>query len=124
MDLIAKKCVACEGGMPPLSGVALESYLKEVNGPDASVGIKWEVMDPDAGVGAGRKKIRKEFAFPDFKSALAFVNKVGEIAESEGHHPDIQLGWGRVVVELCTHAIGGLSENDFILAAKIDMLPH
>lgn len=112
MGLIGKKCVACEGGVPPLSGAALEPYLKEVNGPDASVGVKWEVVE--------EKKIRKEFTFPDFKSALAFVNKVGGIAESEGHHPDIQLGWGRVVVELWTHAIGGLSENDFILAAKID----
>lgn len=104
MDLTAKKCVACEGGVLPLSGVALEPYLQEVAG--------WNVVES--------KKIRKEFTFPDFKSALAFVNKVGEIAESEGHHPDIQLGWGRVVVEIWTHAIGGLSENDFILAAKID----
>lgn len=107
MDLTAKKCTACEGGIPLLSGVALEPYLKEV-------GVKWEVV--------GGKKIRKEFAFSDFKSALAFVNKVGDIAESEGHHPDIQLGWGRVVVELWTHAIGGLSENDFIVAAKIDAI--
>ena len=104
MDLTAKKCVACEGGVPPLSGALLEPYLKEVTG--------WEVVDG--------KKIRKVFTFPDFKSALAFVNKVGDIAESEGHHPDIQFGWGKVVIELTTHAIGGLSENDFILAAKID----
>lgn len=119
MNLAAKKCVACEGGIPPLTGAALEPYLREVNGPDASpaptgaseVGVKWEVI--------GDKKIRKIFTFPDFKSAIAFVNKIGEIAESEGHHPDLQLSWGRVVVELTTHAIGGLSENDFILAAKI-----
>lgn len=104
MNLAAKKCVACEGGVPPLTGAALEPYLKEVKG--------WHVVE--------NKKIMKEFTFPDFKNALAFVNKVGDIAEAEGHHPDIQLGWGKVVVELSTHAIGGLSENDFILAAKID----
>ena len=104
MNLTSKKCVACEGGVPPLSGTLLEPYLKEVMG--------WEVVDG--------KKIRKVFTFPDFKGALAFVNKVGEIAEAEGHHPGIQLGWGKVVIELTTHAIGGLSENDFILAAKID----
>lgn len=124
MDLIGKKCVACEGGVFPLSGAALEPYLEAVNGPDASpaptgaseVGVKWEVVE--------NKKIRKEFTFPDFKSALAFVNKVGDIAESEGHHPDIQLGWGRVGIELWTHAINGLSENDFIVAAKIDQFAH
>lgn len=107
MGLTARKCVACEGGIPPLSGAALEPYLKEVKG--------WSLTN-------GEKMIRKEFAFPDFKSALAFVNKVGDIAESEGHHPDVQLGWGKVVIELSTHAIKGLSENDFILAAKIDAI--
>ncbi|MDP3974861.1 MAG: 4a-hydroxytetrahydrobiopterin dehydratase [Candidatus Jorgensenbacteria bacterium] len=106
MNLIAKKCVPCEGGTLPLTGATLELYLKEVKG--------WKVSEG--------KKIRKEFTFSDFKSALAFVNKVGEIAESEGHHPDVALSWGKAVVELWTHAIGGLSENDFILAAKIDKL--
>lgn len=66
--------------------------------------------------------LTKQFKFPDFRSALAFVNKVGEIAESEGHHPDITLGWGKVSIMLWTHAAGGLTENDFILAAKIDQL--
>ncbi len=107
MDLTIKKCVACEGGIPPLSGATLEPYLKEVHG--------WTLDE-------GEKKIKKEFTFPDFKSALAFVDMVGAIAESEGHHPDIQLGWGKVVVELTTHALGGLSENDFIVAAKIDAI--
>jgi 4a-hydroxytetrahydrobiopterin dehydratase len=106
MNLAAKKCVACEGGVPPLTGTMLEPYLAEVKG--------WSIVDG--------KKIRHEFTFPDFVSALAFVNKVGGIAESEGHHPDIQLSWGKVVVKLWTHAIGGLSENDFILAAKIDAI--
>lgn len=68
------------------------------------------------------KEIEKEFTFLDFKSALDFVNKIGALAEVEGHHPDIELGWGRVEVELSTHAIGGLSVNDFILAAKINSL--
>jgi len=112
MNLTEKKCVACEGSVPPLAGALLEKYLGEVNSPDAGVGVSWEVMEG--------KKIRKEFTFKDFKDALAFVNKVGAIAESEGHHPEIQLGWGKVVVELSTHAIGGLSENDFVLAAKVD----
>lgn len=105
MDLTAKKCVACEGGMPPLTGAMLEPYLKAVKG--------WALNEDG-------KKIRKDFSFPDFKTALAFVNRVGEIAEAEGHHPDIQLGWGKAAVELWTHAINGLSENDFIVAAKID----
>lgn len=104
MDLISKKCVACEGGTLPLTGAALEPYRKEVKG--------WEVIEG--------KKIQKTFTFKDFKSALAFTNAVGNIAEAEGHHPDIRLSWGKVVVELWTHAIGGLSENDFIVAAKIN----
>jgi 4a-hydroxytetrahydrobiopterin dehydratase len=66
--------------------------------------------------------LRREFGFGDFVSALALVNKVGELAESEGHHPDIQLSWGRVVVEIWTHKIDGLTESDFVLAAKIDQL--
>ena len=66
------------------------------------------------------KSISKNFKFKDFKEALAFVNKVGDIAESEGHHPDIELGWGKVTITLSTHAIGGLSQNDFIVAAKIN----
>ncbi len=81
-------------------------YLEEVK--------DWKVEDG--------KKLKREFKFKDFKEALAFVNKIGETAEEESHHPDIELGWGRVAVELSTHAIGGLSVNDFILAAKIDKL--
>ncbi len=81
-------------------------YLEEVK--------DWEVEDA--------KKIKRKFKFKDFKEALTFVNKIGAIAQVEGHHPDIELGWGRVKVELSTHAIGGLSVNDFILAAKINKL--
>lgn len=103
-NLINKKCVPCEGGMPPLTAEEIEKYLPEV--PD------WEVLD--------NKKIQREFKFKDFKEAMAFVNKVADLAESEGHHPDIHLhNWNKVRLELSTHAIGGLSENDFILAAKV-----
>lgn len=107
MDLTQKKCVACEGGIPPLKGELLQKYLGQVKG--------WRLVD-DA-------KIRKEFVFKNFKEALAFVNKVGELAETEQHHPDIHLvSYKKVIIELSTHAIGGLSENDFIVAAKINNL--
>ncbi len=98
----------------PLQGTQIQEYLSQLTMP-------WEVADgnPSTGLGA---RIRKEFRFKNFKEALDFVNKVGDIAEQENHHPDIFLAWGKVVVELSTHAIGGLSENDFILAAKIESL--
>ena len=107
MDLTKKKCVACEGGMPPLSRVEADALLREV---------------PEWLLAADTKKISREFKFSDFKSALAFVNRVGEVAEAEGHHPDIFLAYGRVRIELWTHAVCGLSENDFIVAAKISRL--
>lgn len=106
-SLLQKKCIACEGGAFALSRTEAEVLLRQVSG--------WKLSD-DA------KRISREFPFPDFKSALDFVNRVGAIAEEEGHHPDIFLSWGKVRVELWTHAVGGLSENDFILAAKIDPL--
>jgi len=105
--LAQKKCVACEGWETPLNKIEAEVLLKQVPG--------WE-LDADA------KNISRKFKFKDFAQALAFTNKVGAIAESEGHHPDIELGWGRVAITLTTHAIKGLSENDFIVAAKIDEL--
>lgn len=108
MKLSEKKCVACEGGVAPLQGKELRTYLEEVE--------NWELVEG--------KKIKKEFVFKNFKEALAFVHKVGEIAEEEGHHPDIHLvSYKKVIIELWTHAIGGLSENDFIVAAKIDTMP-
>lgn len=106
-DLAAKVCVACEGGVPPLSKEQAKQLSAQIQGWTVSGDSKW---------------LSKEFKFKDFKEALAFTNKVGEIAEKEGHHPDIVLSWGKVVIELTTHAIQGLSENDFILAAKIDQL--
>lgn len=107
MDLTGQKCVPCEGGTKPMTAEEAKPYLEEVK--------NWKLEDDG-------KKIEKKFKFRDFKEALAFVNNIGEIAEAEGHHPDIELGWGRVEVELSTHAIGGLSVNDFILAAKINKL--
>ena len=108
LHLTDKKCVACEGGVPPLNSAQCSVFSEQVP--------EWKIA-PDT------KSISREFAFKDFKSALAFVNKIGALAEEEGHHPDLTLGWGKVGVFLTTHAIHGLSENDFILAAKIDLLP-
>ena len=113
-DLTKKKCVPCEGGVKPLTPDEYGAFIRaELSG--------WEdVDDPSASSGQG-KRIEKDYKFKNFKEALYFVNKVGEIAESEGHHPDINLyGWNKVKLSLTTHAIGGLSENDFILASKID----
>ncbi len=105
MDLTQKRCVACEGGAQPMTPMEAGAMSKHING--------WTVA-------RGAKKISKEFKFRNYIEAMAFANKITPIAESEGHHPDLSVGWGRVEVELTTHAIKGLSENDFILAAKID----
>jgi 4a-hydroxytetrahydrobiopterin dehydratase len=105
-DLAGKTCVPCRGGVPPLKGKELQDLAKQVSG--------WKVVN--------EHHITKSFTFPDFKAALAFVNKVGEVAESQGHHPDILLGWGKVEITTWTHKIDGLTESDFILAAKFDQL--
>lgn len=106
-DLSKKKCVPCEGGIDPFDKEKIAYYLPIVP--------EWKVIED--------KRIDKEFIFKDFKEALDFVNKVGKIAEAEGHHPNIYLhNWNKVKIELFTHAIEGLSENDFILAVKIDLL--
>lgn len=102
--LADKHCVPCRGGVPPLKGEALRQLAAQVP--------EWKVVD--------EHHLAKTFLFPDFKAALNFVNRVGEIAESEGHHPDLGLSWGKVDVKIYTHAISGLSESDFVLAAKID----
>lgn len=109
MDLISQKCVPCEGGTKPMTREEAKPYLEAV--------VDWDLEDED-----GKLKIEKEFTFLDFKSALELVNKIGNLAEEEGHHPEIEFGWGKVEVELYTHAIGGLSVNDFIMAAKINKL--
>jgi 4a-hydroxytetrahydrobiopterin dehydratase len=105
-DLAKKKCRPCEGGVEPLSAEKSREMAREVPG--------WEI--------AGSDIIRREFIFDDFRQAQAWLNNVADIAESEDHHPDIQWSYNKVTVELTTHAIGGLSENDFILAAKINEL--
>ncbi len=105
-DLLKKKCVPCEKkGMKPLARADAQDYLDEL--------IGW-TMDPDA------KKISKEYKFQDFIGAINFVERVADVAEMEGHHPDIHIHYNKVLLELSTHAIGGLSENDFIVATKID----
>src|SRR3989344_4985216 len=106
MSLLNKRCVPCEGGVKPFSSAQIKDYLQETP--------KWKVLDGE--------KINREFKFKDFKEAMIFVNKVANLAETEGHHPDINISYSKVSLKLFTHAIGGLSENDFILAAKIDQI--
>ncbi len=104
MGLAEKTCVPCRGGVPPLNGEQIRPLASEVT--------DWTVVN--------NHHIEREFKFPDFKAALAFTNKVGAIAEEQGHHPDIYLAWGKVGVKVWTHKIDGLTESDFIMAAKID----
>ncbi len=103
-ELAKKHCVPCRGGVPPLAGEELHKLSAQL--PD------WKVVE--------EHHITKTFIFPDFKTALDFVNRVGAVAEEEGHHPDLLLTWGRVDVKTYTHKIDGLTESDFILAAKVD----
>lgn len=107
-DLASKKCVPCEGSEKPFSRAQAEDYLKQIS--------DWELVDEDS------LKIRKRFKFGKYMQGMEFINKVAKIAEEEGHHPNMLIGWRQVTINLSTHAIGGLSENDFILAAKIDKL--
>lgn len=106
-DLTRNVCVACEGGVSPLTREEAEEYHAQVP--------EWKIAEDG-------KSITRKYSFKDFKEALAFVDKAGEVAEQEGHHPDITFGWGYVTVLLTTHAIGGLSKNDFIVAAKTEAL--
>lgn len=107
MDLSNKKCIPCEGGIPPLTEKEIAEYKKQIKDD-------WHVVE--------NNKISKEFYFVSYRHTLDFVNKVADIAEEEGHHPVLHIYFGRAVAELWTHSINGLSENDFILAAKIDKL--
>ncbi|HSX04338.1 MAG TPA: 4a-hydroxytetrahydrobiopterin dehydratase [Rhabdochlamydiaceae bacterium] len=107
MNLSQKKCIPCSKATPPLKGEKLVQLHEQL-------GSGWKIVD--------EHHLEKEFTFKDFKEALAFTNKIGEVAEQEGHHPDIFLSWGKVKIQLWTHKINGLSENDFILAAKCDQL--
>jgi 4a-hydroxytetrahydrobiopterin dehydratase len=109
-DLLKKNCVPCEGGVEAFDISEIHKYQKKVDG--------WDVIK-------NHKKIyllEKKFIFKSFLESQNFVNKVGEISEKEGHHPDISFGWGYAKINITTHAIEGLSENDFILAAKIDKI--
>ena len=111
MSLESKTCVPCRGGVPPLKG----KDLKAIHNQLADAG-EWKVIN--------EHHLTRAFAFPDFKTALDFVNKVGALAEAQGHHPDIILKWGKVEVTMWTHKIDGLTESDFIMAAKIDKIPR
>ena len=104
MALADQKCVPCRGNVPPLKGAALDNMKNELPG--------WEVIE--------EHHLHKVFPYPDFKQALDFVNRAGAIAEEQGHHPDILLAWGKAEVTVYTHKIDGLTESDFILAAKLD----
>ncbi|OOP54978.1 MAG: 4a-hydroxytetrahydrobiopterin dehydratase [Candidatus Brocadia carolinensis] len=105
-DLSSKTCVPCKGGVPPLRGEALLALQRQVQG--------WDVVE--------EHHLFKTFKFPDFRKALDFVNRAGEVAEQAGHHPVITFTWGKVEIKIYTHKINGLTESDFILAAKIDAL--
>lgn len=109
MTLADKRCVPCKGGVPTLSREEIAPYLEQVD--------DWQLSE-------NASRIRREFRFPDFNTALTFVNHVGRLAEEMGHHPEICFGWGYARVEIWTHKIGGLHENDFVLAARIDRLPE
>lgn len=106
--LASKTCEPCQGGVPPFTPAQFQPLLEQLNA--------WTVE--------AEHHLFKRFNFPDFVSALAFVNRIGALAEGQGHHPDLHLTWGAVGVKIWTHKIDGLSEADFILAAKIDQLPQ
>jgi 4a-hydroxytetrahydrobiopterin dehydratase len=104
--LASRECVPCRGGVPPLDQNAIEGLLPELDG--------WTAVN--------QHHLQKNYKLKDFPEALAFVNRVGELAEEQGHHPDICFGWGNAEIRIWTHKIDGLTESDFILAAKIDKL--
>lgn len=106
-NLAEKECVPCKGGIPPLNGEEASELLEKLGGG-------WRVVDGH--------HLEKEYRFKNFREALAFTNRVGELAEAQGHHPDIHLSWGRVALTIWTHKIKGLTESDFIFAAKADLL--
>jgi 4a-hydroxytetrahydrobiopterin dehydratase len=106
MSLADQRCIPCRGGVPPLKGDAIKNLLAQIPG--------WEAQN--------EHHLFRVFRFPDFKTALDFVNRAGAIAEEQGHHPDLQLAWGKVEVTIYTHKINGLTESDFVLAAKLDRI--
>ena len=107
MGLAERDCIPCRGGVPPLSGDALTQLHRQLD-------AEWRLE--------GEHHLERTFRFPDFRTALAFTNRVGALAEEQQHHPDLELAWGRVVVRIWTHKIDGLTESDFYFAAKVDAL--
>ena len=105
-ELSERQCVPCRGGVPPLKGEEIKNLLRQLEG--------WQV--------ANEHHLQRTYRFRDFRESLQFVNRVGELAEEQGHHPDICFGWGKADVTIWTHKIDGLTESDFVLAAKIDKL--
>ena len=105
-DLASRECVPCRGGVPPMRGEEITRLLKGLDG--------WEAVK--------EHHLRKTYTFGNFRAALDFVNRVGQLAEEQGHHPDICFGWGRAEITIWTHKIDGLTESDFILAAKINKI--
>jgi 4a-hydroxytetrahydrobiopterin dehydratase len=109
MDFTEKKCVPCEDGTPKKTPAEVDEALRSLRG--------WDAQD-------GKTRIHKQYRFKDFVAAMQFVNALAALAEAEGHHPDFTVHWNTVDVTLWTHVVGGLSENDFIVAAKLDTLPE
>ena len=105
-ELAELQCVPCRGGVPPLQGAEIERLLGQLVG--------WQVIN--------EHHLQKTYQFQDFRASLQFINRIGELAELQGHHPDICFGWGKAEVTIWTHKIDGLTESDFVLAAKIDKL--
>ena len=111
-ELLNKKCVPCEGGVIPFDISEIHKYQKKIDG--------WNVVKDKKNIFC----LEKKFVFKDFLESQKFVNNIGKISEEEDHHPDISFGWGYAKINITTHAIEGLSENDFILAAKIDKMTN
>jgi 4a-hydroxytetrahydrobiopterin dehydratase len=107
VDLAERECVPCRGGVPPMTGEEIKKFSSQVG--------DWRVISDH--------HLARSYRFKDFRETLDFVNRIGELAEQQGHHPDICFGWGKADVSIWTHKIDGLTESDFVLAAKIDKLP-
>jgi 4a-hydroxytetrahydrobiopterin dehydratase len=105
-DLASRQCVPCRGGVPPMEGQQIQEFVSQLDG--------WEVIEDH--------HLKKVYGFKNFRETLDFVVRVGELAEQQGHHPDICFGWGKAEVTIWTHKINGLTESDFVLAAKLDRL--
>lgn len=105
-DLADKQCVPCRGGIPPMTGEEIKGFSSQI--------ADWQVVNDH--------HLLRSYRFKDFRETLDFVNRIGELAEEQGHHPDICFGWGKADVSIWTHKIDGLTESDFVLAAKIDKL--